>query len=700
MGVWDNIDMGHYNEAPTDAQNIKDMGINPDQGRGNPKMRSAEVMRRFRRVKAWWHEARTLHADNRKRRLKDHDCYEGDSWDQMDALILESRGQKKVNINRIKPAIDWIKGTQRRMRIDYRVLPRQQDDAKNAEIKTKIMKYYSDVNHEPYHRSQAFSDAIISGLGWLELGVRDDPEDEPIYYRYEDWINIWEDKYSVELDYSDARYLFRRRKTDLDIAVAMFPDHASDLIAAAAKAGEIASYDEIIMDDDTDVGGEDEELADQTRSRVTLVECWYIQPERRTILTGEDIGTLSGRVYQKDNEYMAQLVESGYASTFDAVKKTVRCMIFAEGMDHPLQDQESVYAHNRIPFIPVWGYRRKRSGESYGVTRNIIDIQDDINKRWSKSLYLLSTNRIIADDDATDNWDELYLQANRPDGVVRKKRGAEVRIETNANLAQGHIELMSLDAKLIQEGTGVTDENMGRQTNATSGRAIQARQEQGNTVTSELYDNLRLAIQLAGEMELSLIEQFCPEERTFRIVGERGQTEFVTVNRETPDEDGELNDITARKADFVVDQQTFNASIRQSMFDSLIELVKIVPPEIAIHLLDLIFDLSDLPGKDVYVERIRALTGETDPDENVEDESPEKQAQAQQAAAQEAEMAQLIQELELRMAMAKTEKAEAEADKAAAETAKIEAEAKYVKDKGTVERAKVLSNIENRRIAE
>ena len=85
MGVWDNIDMGHYNEAPTDAQNIKDMGINPDQGRGNPKMRSAEVMRRFRRVKSWWHEARTLHADNRKRRLKDHDCYEGDAWDQMDA---------------------------------------------------------------------------------------------------------------------------------------------------------------------------------------------------------------------------------------------------------------------------------------------------------------------------------------------------------------------------------------------------------------------------------------------------------------------------------------------------------------------------------------------------------------------------------------------------------------------------------------
>ena len=94
----------------------------------------------------------------------------------------------------------------------------------------------------------------------MELGVRDDPEDEPIYYRYEDWINIWEDKYSVELDYSDARYLFRRRKTDLDIAVAMFPDHASDLIAAAAKAGEIASYDEIIMDDDTDVGGEDGNL--------------------------------------------------------------------------------------------------------------------------------------------------------------------------------------------------------------------------------------------------------------------------------------------------------------------------------------------------------------------------------------------------------------------------------------------------------
>lgn len=67
---------------------------------------------------------------------------------------------------------------------------------------------------------------------------------------------------------------------------------------------------------------------------------------------------------------------------------------------------------------------------------------------------------------------------------------------------------MDQDARYIQEVGGVTTENLGRQTNAVSGKAIEARQNQGYTSTSDLFDNLRLAIQLTGERQLSLIEQF------------------------------------------------------------------------------------------------------------------------------------------------------------------------------------------------
>ena len=36
--------------------------------------------------------------------------------------------------NEVKPTIDWIIGTERRTRVDYKILPREKDDEALAEI--------------------------------------------------------------------------------------------------------------------------------------------------------------------------------------------------------------------------------------------------------------------------------------------------------------------------------------------------------------------------------------------------------------------------------------------------------------------------------------------------------------------------------------------------------------------------------------
>ncbi|MDI9814949.1 hypothetical protein QM436_18990, partial [Acinetobacter baumannii] len=76
------------------------------------------------------------------------------------------------------------------------------------------------------------------------------------------------------------------------------------------------------------------------------------------------------------------------------------------------------------------------------------------------------------------------------------------------DLAPAHLELASRSIQMIQQVGGVTDELLGRATNAVSGVAIKARQEQSSVATNKLLDNLRLAFQQHGEKELSLIEQF------------------------------------------------------------------------------------------------------------------------------------------------------------------------------------------------
>jgi hypothetical protein len=59
----------------------------------------------------------------------------------------------------VKRTADWVIGTEKRTRFDFKVLGRTQDDVKPARSKTDAMKYFDDVNRTAFHRSQAFREA-------------------------------------------------------------------------------------------------------------------------------------------------------------------------------------------------------------------------------------------------------------------------------------------------------------------------------------------------------------------------------------------------------------------------------------------------------------------------------------------------------------------------------------------------------------
>lgn len=646
---------------------------------------SPDSVSRLIRLEDWWYQARQALAPARYEMALDRDFYDGLQWSEEDKLVLAQRGQAPTTFNKIKPSLDWIIGTEKRTRIDYKVLPRTDDDVEGADIKTKLLKYLSDVNKTAFARSHAFSDSIISGVGWLEDGIRNDPTEEMLYSRYEDWKNIWWDHLAVQQDLSDARYLFRSKWVDLDIATAMFPDRAGRLSAAAKSFNAIHDTDDDeffwlqgTMTRDgkaiTSPGYADDAFnVDNRRDRVRLIEAWYRIPSQVQVMRGHP--ALEGAIFREADPYMAQLVEGGHVSLFGALKMVVRCAVFIGGVSQTtgclLQDMDSPYIHNRFPFTPTWCYRRGRDRMPYGVVRNLRDPQEDLNKRRSKSLYILSSKGLIADEDAFEDWDEAIEEYQRPDMVLKKKKGAEVEIVGDNALAEEHVMLAQEDARHIQDVAGVTDENMGRETNAVSGRAIQARQTQGSLTTAEPFDNLRFASQLSGEKQLSLVEQFYDQEKIIRLTGPRGQAEFFAVNQMMMDEYGQpkvMNDITATKADFIISDQDFRESVRIALFEAFMNLCAQLPPEISVQLLDEVVDLSDLPGKDSLVKRIRQINGQQDPDEP--EDSPEAMARQQaeaeqqqiaqaammtQLAEQEAKVKKLLAEVELIIEKAKTE---------------------------------------------
>lgn len=624
------------NRAPGDQySDWLDEAVPPQDAPPSHPMDSDEMRKEHLRILEWWYLEREKQTENRLQMAMDADCYDNRQWDPQDSEVLAERGQMPLVYNEVAPAVDWLIGTERRTRADWKVLPRSEDDVDGADVKTKVMKYVSDVNRAPFTRSRAFGDAIKVGVGWVDDGVQDDPTQEVIYSKYEDWRNVLWDSCSYEMDLSDARYLFRWRWVDEDVALAMFPGRSRAIQAAIEDS---SAYDSEHEDDPWYLG---EPLVshrpgvvrasgtgvsvDARRRRVKLIECQYRKPLSVPVVT--------------DGPWKGTILPNGFKQEFETVPRVMMRVHFAVFTEAAMLSwAPSGLRHNRFTLTPIWCYRRGRDRQPYGVIRRVRDIQQDINKRASKALWLMNTNQIIADEGAVEDWDVAREETNRPDGVIVKKPGKDFEIRRDTDAASAQVDMMTLSSQAIQKTMGVNNENLGRQTNAISGAAIEARQNQGAVGTTEPFDNLRLAIQVQGEKQLSLAEQFMSEDKVIRLTGEKGKVDWLRINEPEMQPDGSvrfLNDMTSSRADFVVSEQDYAGTLRQVMFDSLNKLSAKLPPEVSLRVMAIAMEFSDLPNKDEIVNEFRKVTGERDPSQ-----APTPEDMAQQQQQQEAQQAQ------------------------------------------------------------
>lgn len=614
--------------------------------------------------------------DNRIAMAEDEAFYDGKQWSSLDRAILEERGQDPLTYNVIKTTVNWVLGTERRGRTDYKILPKRKEGSQAAERKSELLKYLSDTNHSPFSSSMAFADSVKAGIGFLESGYRDEDEGEPIYDDAVSWRDMVWDSASRKLDMNDARYQFRHKWMDADHLASFFPKRRDTVMLAAADDQELGSFSDSYGDEAMDA---QEDFAQNTmhshpdhitseRQRVRAIEAWFRVPRLVERMKG---GDFSGEIFDPTSIGHQTDIMTGAAEVRAVTAMQVYVMILTTA--GPLHVSKSPYRHNRLPFTPVFCYRDAETMQPYGMIRDLKDMQRDVNKRLSKALSILSSNKTIMDQGAVPDLDEYADEVNRPDAIIVKRKGYALDIASDRDIATSHLEIMSRSLSMIQATSGVTDENLGRETNAGSGKAIIARQEQGALATAMVFDNLRFASQVHGEKMLSLIEQFMTEEKQFRITNKRGTPSYITINDGLPE-----NDIIRFKADFVISEDDWNATIRQSQTAELMDLLQqLAPaaPQIALAVLDLVVEKMDIANREEIVKRIRSLTGQTDPDADPNDMDEEEMAR-QQAMAEQAEMQKRAAVAELAGAEAKAEETAARAEKTRMETEKAVVETK------------------------
>lgn len=684
---------------------------------------SADNQSLLGKLENWWTEARDAHAENRLAQMIDADYIDMIQWRADEAAVLEGRGQAPINSPLLKQVMKWLTGTERRTRIDWDVLPRNDDDVEAAAVKKQVLKWVSDVNGSGWERSRQFEDQCAVGVGWIEDCVNNDRYEEPITNRYQDWKEMWWDPYSRSNVLRDCRYLIRAKFLDLDYAIAMMPDRAAELTLHACdtldSSMELVSLDVALpmmfyglpmQNMPTRNAGAlgqfgSYSIVRRPRKRVLVLETWFKKAVNTPLLVGDGgdelADSLNGKPFNPKDQTHQNALLAGAVTLVDGVTEEMWMALWTPGA--LLRVNRSPYKHRKFPFTPAWASRRNRDGMPYGVARECKDSIDELNKRKSKILFDLSTQQVLYETDAFDQAEEdtMLDELKRPDGEVRLASGAlagkKVQIERGSDRIQPQIAMLDKAKEEIYEASGVTRENTGTSTGDQSGRAILAKQQQGAVVTAVLFDNFRQAIQESGQKTLSNCEQFLTMPKLIRIVGPDGAFKFIKINQPNFDPvTGEViwdNDITASEADFVVDETDFRETQRMALSEMMFELIGRLPPNYAIALLDVAFEMTDLPFRKLVASRIRKLNGQPAPGE---EDSPETkaaaEAQAQQQAQAEADArAEQASKTRLNNARADASEAKATLDTTNAQAAAVRGKADAMNTAGMVHQAPGLA---------
>ena len=253
----------------------------------------------------------------------------------------------------------------------------------------------------------------------------------------------------------------------------------------------------------------------------------------------------------------------------------------------------------------------------------------------------------------TTNWP--YLEVN-PD--VTDGQGAVLPLPARAQppmASSGLLQAKAGAAEDIKSATGQYNASLGMTSNERSGKAILARQKEGDVGTYHYVDNLARAIRHIGRQLVDLIPKIYDTERIARIIGEDGESETVKMNPMQPEAvkkivDQEGNTIekiynpSVGKYDVRVITGPGYATKRQEALESMAQLLQ-GNPQLWSVAGDLFVKNMDWPGADDLAARL-ARTIDPKLLNAEEDEDPALQAANMQIQAMGQEMEQMHQMLQ------------------------------------------------------
>jgi hypothetical protein len=256
------------------------------------------------------------------------------------------------------------------------------------------------------------------------------------------------------------------------------------------------------------------------------------------------------------------------------------------------------------------------------------------------------------------------------------------RREQPAAVPAAEITLGMNSSDKIKATLGMYDASLGAMGNETSGKAIVARQRQGDRGSFTFIDNLSKAIRRIGKIMIEMIPKVYDTERVVRLKFSDETEDFVKLNEQVLDEQTNewvtINDLNVAKYDVVVTTGPAYSTQRQEAAESMIQFAQAVPAAAGV-LGDLIAQNMDWPGADVIAERLKKIVPPNiltlEEREKLAEDMPEQDQPTPEQQLQMAELEVKGQEIEADKMKAEADMAKAQADLVQAQLDTAEAQA-------------------------
>jgi hypothetical protein len=651
--------------AEYDDKEVKDK---PKKGKHKlPDMRKKDNQKLLEKIKGRWKAMSDADQENRREAMEDMKfCFvPGNQWD---LNMKQERGQRPAyEFNKVRISVKRVINDMRANRPAGKVRAIEGGDKETAELYEGLIRNISNRSEFETITDYAAEYQVAGGFAAWRVDV--DYADDDIFDQ-DIWVRGIENPYCLYHDPA-AKDFMKRDAEDWILTERITHGEFERRFGEDAEKSDFQG----------DIEFDDEDWADE--DDVRIAEYWYKKPVTKELWQLQD-----GAVVDSESDEAEAIPPEAILKTREVMTNKI-CRVMASGQR--LLTEPEDWAGRKFPFVVVYGEYIVVDGKTqwYGLVRHAKDAQRSYNVARTSVIENIAQapkSKILATAEQVAGLEQQWQTAhkkNYPFMLYNSDPNAPgpPQMLPGPSVPSGLAAEQQFASDDLKAVTGIFDASIGARGNETSGRAIYARQQQGEIATFNYQDNMSKAVQYTYEILIDLIPEIYDAEREIRVLGSDGAEDYKRINQVVMDYETmtaiRVNDITTGKYDVTVTSGPNFATQRQEAAETYSQLAQ-GNPEIMSIAGDLVFKSMDLPYAEDIGERLKFLLppqvqeslGE---DKEVPPEVQQMMAQAQEAMQMVEQRAQEVAQLEQQASESKSQADAAQSD-IRAEIANLKAE--------------------------